>query len=395
MSIFERVKSNRNTIGLMGTCLINNILYMFLNTFMVAYFITLTNYDYRLISIYYILSFIGILLTFLLFGRIIKNKNQVGVFRSGIIFYCIYILVVALLKEKIVDYYMYLGFCYGIIQGLFWVAAHTLINEHTRNTENSFVSFKSILSKFLKVFFPVVFGASIQFTSFSYIARIVVILSLFQFIFSLLINDKEVINSKKYDLKEYINYIKSNKEFNTAYKVSACDGIVHYLLETLITILVVMTFKTTLSLGIITTICSFISILSVYVFQYKLKSNKIILGISNIAMVISVILLLVSINKITIIIYNLCNSIFLVLLMNTAETKCYDVINRDNKVVKDYIVEHQVTWQIILNISRIIGYIVLFIASLFNNMMVFKVLLVLVTIVIVFYSKLMIKLDER
>lgn len=111
-------------------------------------------------------------------------------------------------------------------------------------------------------------------------------------------------------------------------------------------------------------------------------------------MVISVILLLVSINKITIIIFNLCNSIFLVLLMNTAEQKSYDVINRDKKIVKDYIVEHQVTWQIVLNVSRIMGYVVLFIASLFNNMMVFKVLLVLVTIVIVFYSKLMIKLDE-
>lgn len=394
MSVFGRVKSNRNTIGLMGTCLINNILYMFLNTFMVAYFITLTNYDYRLISIYYILSFIGILLTFLLLGGIIKNKNQVGVFRSGIIFYCIYILVVALLKEKIVEYYMYLGFCYGIIQGLFWVAAHTLINEYTKNVENSFVSFKSMLSKFFKVFFPIVFGASIQFTSFSYIARIVVILSLLQFVFSLFINDKGKINSKKYDLREYIKYIKNNKEFNTAYKVSACDGIVHYLLETLITILVVMTFKTTLSLGIITTICSFVSILSVYVFQYKLKSNKTILSISSVVMVISVILLLVSINKITIIIFNLCNSIFLVLLMNTAEQKSYDVINRDKKIVKDYIVEHQVTWQIVLNVSRIMGYVVLFIASLFNNMMVFKVLLVLVTIVIVFYSKLMIKLDE-
>ena len=31
----------------MGTTLINNVLYMFLNTFMVAYFVTLTNYDYK------------------------------------------------------------------------------------------------------------------------------------------------------------------------------------------------------------------------------------------------------------------------------------------------------------------------------------------------------------
>lgn len=393
--MLENVKKNRNAIGLMGACLINNILYMFLNTFMVAYFITLTNYDYRLISIYYALSFVGILLTFLIFGGIIKNKNQVGVFRSGIILYCVYILTIALLKEKIVDYYAWLGIFCGVAQGLVWVAAHTLINEYTKNIENSFVSIKSIISKILKIFFPIIFGATIQLTSFSYIAKIVILLSLIQFSFSLLIEDKEKIHPKKYNLKEYVNYIKNNKRFKMAYKISACDGIVHYLLETLITILIVMTFKTTLSLGIITTICSICSILSVYIFQYKLKSNKTILKISSIAMVISVILLLLDTSKVTIIIYNLCNSIFLVLLMNTAETKNYDIINEDKKVIDDYIVEHQVIWQIVLNISRIIGYLVLFIASLFNNMIIFKVLLILVTIVIIFYSKLMINLDNK
>lgn len=57
--------------------------------------------------------------------------------------------------------------------------------------------------------------------------------------------------------------------------------------------------------------------------------------------------------------------------------------------------EHQITYQIALNIARISGYIVLFIASLFNNMVVFKALLFLVTIVIVIYAKLMISLNKE
>ena len=391
----EKIKSKRNIIGLIGSCLINNILYMFLNTFMVAYFITLTNYDYQKISIYYVLSFTGILLTFLIFGKIVKNKSQVIVFRSGIVLYLIYILIIALLKEKIIIYYIYLGFFYGIVQGLFWVAAHTLINEYTKNIENSFISIKSILSKISKIFFPIIFGASIQLTSFSYIAKIVLILSFVQFTFSLLIEDKKQINTKKYNLKEYIKYIKDNENFKNAYRISACDGIVHYLLETLITILIVITFKTTLSLGILTTIFSIFSMISVYIFQYKLKSSKNILRVSTIAMIISVIFILIDINKLTIIIYNLCNSLFLVLLMNNAETKGYEIIHEDKKVVDDYIVEHQVTWQIVLNISRIIGYLVLFVASIFNNLIIFKILLVLVTVVIVFCYILMVKLNKK
>lgn len=394
MGLINKVKENRNIIGLTGVCLINNILYMFVNTFMVAYFITLTNYDYRLISIYYALSFVGILLTFLACAKTIKNKSQVIILRSGIILYCVYILLLALLKDKIITYYASLGFFYGIVQGLFWVAGHTLINEYTKNVENAFISIKSILSKILKIFFPIIFGVSIQLTSFSYVAKIVLILSLIQFSFSLLIRDKEQISKKEYDLKEFIRYIKDNKKFKIVYQISMCDGIVHYLLETLITILIVMTFKTTISLGVLTTVFSICSMISVYIFQYKLKSNKNVLKTSYIFMIISVVLLLFNINKISIIIYNLCNSVFLVLLMNTAETKSYSIVNEDKKVIDDYIVEHQIIYQIALNIARISAYIVLFIVSLFNNMFVFKILLFLVTIVIVIYGRLMITLDK-
>lgn len=387
-------KLTKSAIGIMGSLLINNVLYMFVNTFMVAYFITLTNYDYKQISIYYVLSFIAILLTFLTFGRIIKNKNQVWVFRSGIIAYCLYILMLAFLKEKIVTYFAPLGFFYGIVQGLIWVAAHTLVNEHTQNNTNKFISFKSIISKILKIFFPIVFGVSIELTSFSYVAKIVILLSITQFIFSLFIEDKAKTYDKKYNLKEYINLVKNNDKFKTVYKLCICDGIVNYLLETLIVILTVMTFKTTISLGVITTITAICSILSVYIFQYKLKSNWKILKICNIMMVSSVLLLLINISKPTIIIYNICTAIFLVILSNTGDTKRYEIVSENEIVVKDYIVEHQVVCEAILNITRIIAYILLFVISLFNNIVLFKILLLLVTIVILIYSKLLIKLKK-
>ena len=387
-------KLSKSAIGIMGSLLINNVLYMFVNTFMVAYFITLTNYDYKQISIYYALSFIAILLTFLTFGRIIKNKNQVWVFRSGIIAYCLYILMLAFLKEKIVTYFAPLGFFYGIVQGLIWVAAHTLVNEHTQNNTNKFISFKSIISKILKIFFPIVFGVSIELTSFSYVAKIVILLSITQFIFSLFIEDKAKTYDKKYNLKEYINLVKNNDKFKTVYKLCVCDGIVNYLLETLIVILTVMTFKTTISLGVITTITAICSILSVYIFQYKLKSNWKILKICNIMMISSVLLLLINISKPTIIIYNICTAIFLVILSNTGDTKRYEIVSENEIVVKDYIVEHQVVCEAILNITRIIAYILLFVISLFNNIVLFKILLLLVTIVILIYSKLLIKLKK-
>lgn len=391
------MKSNDSLskIGLIGCSAINSLLYMFLNTFMVAYFITLTNYNYKLISIYYIMSFVFILLTFLLLGKIVKNKTQVIIYRIGIIMYCIYILLIALLKEEIINYYIYLGSFYGIVQGFFWVAGHSLTNEYAKDETNDFISIKSIIGKFLKIILPFILGISIELTSFSNVAKIILIFSVFELSFSFLIKDKQKINSKKYDLIEYIHYIKDNKTFKQFYGIIACDGIVSYLLDTLITILIVMNFKTMISLGTLTTIFSICSILSVYIFQRKLGNNNKILIISAMLMVLSVILLLIDINKVTIVIYNLIDSVFLVLLINNVETKRYEVVNNDQKVISDYLVEHQVASEVALNISRIIGYLILFIASLFNNMIIFKVLLIISTIFIIIYCYLMVKLSQK
>lgn len=387
-------KKLKNKIGLMGSCLMNNVLYMFLNTFMIAYFITLTNYNYKIISIYYILTFIFIMLTFLGLGKIIKNRDQIYTFRIGIVLHCIYVLVISVLKEDIVNYYFYLGMFYGIVQGVFWAPAHTLINEYVGKDSDKFVSIKTMIDKMLKILFPVIFGISIELTSFSYIARIVLIISFIQFVFSLLINDDSVISKKKYGLKQFILNFRNNVLLNTCYKMSFCDGIISYLLDTLITIVIVMTFKTTISLGFLTTLFAICSIISIYVYQNKIKNKKKCLLISCVGMAASIILLLININKITLVLYNLCAGVFLVILRNEAQAKRYNIISNIKEVENSYLVEYQVVSEVLLNIARIIGYSILFFASIFNNMILFKILLGLVIVVILFYSKYLIEMKD-
>ena len=217
-------------IGLMGSLLINSILYMFINTFMVAYFYTLTNYDYKIISVFYIMSFIFILVTFLSLGKIIKNKMQVPIFRFGIILYCIYVLTISLLKDNIINYYIYLGIFYGIVQGFLWSAGHLLVNEYANDVSNRFVSTKSMISKTLKIIFPFIFGTSIELTSFSNVATVVVILSIIQFSFSLLIKEKDLSKTKKYSLNNFIKYLKNNKKekLKDFYKIMFYEGISKY-----------------------------------------------------------------------------------------------------------------------------------------------------------------------
>lgn len=384
-----------NTIGLLGASLMNNVLYMFLNTFMVAYFITLTNYNYKLISVYYIVSFIFILITFLLLGIIVKNKKQIHIFRIGIVLHLLYVLLLAFLKEDIISYYILLGAFYGIAQGFFWGSGHTLINKYVGGKSDEFISVQSMIGRIFKIFFPIIFGASIELTSFSYIARVVIIIGLIELAFSFFVKEEKCIYKDKYNIKMFYKKFKSNKALKNYYKISSCDGVFNYLLETLVTILIVMTFKTTISLGFLTTLFAIFSIFSVFIYQNKVKNKSKMLKISTIGMILSILMLIFNISKITIVIYNLCAGFFLIILKNAAQSKRYTITNNIKEVEENYLVEHQFFSEFYLNISRIIGYAVLFVASLFNNMIVFKILLALVGVVILVFYRLMKSVDSE
>lgn len=384
-----------NAIGLLGASLMNNVLYMFLNTFMVAYFITLTNYDYKLISIYYIVSFISIIFTFLLLGKIIKSKKRIHIFRIGILLHLIYVLLLAFLKENIIDYYVLLGAFYGVAQGFFWGSGHTLINKYVGKESDKFISIQSIIGRIFKIFFPIIFGASIELTSFSYIARVVIIIGLIELIFSFFIKEEKEDYNNKYDIKKFYTKVKSNILLRDYYKISCCDGIFNYLLETLVTILIVMTFKTTISLGFLTTLFAVFSIFSVFIYQNKIKDKNKMLKISTIGMVLSILILILDISKISIVIYNFSAGIFLVILKNAAQAKRYTITSNIKDIQEEYLVEHQFFSELYLNVSRILGYTVLFIASLFDNMVIFKVLLALVGIIVLVFYKLMMNISKK
>lgn len=386
-------KLSRNEICLIGTNVINNILYMFINTFMVAYFFTIKNYDYKIISIYYIATFITVPICFWLLGDIVKTKNKVAVYRIGILLYCIYILTIAFLKERILDHYILLGVFYGIVLGVFWVAGHVLTNEVVgkEKTSKRFVSIKSIIGKVCNIIFPVIFGASIELTSFFYIAKIIIPISIVQLIFSLFIKEEQNNKNENFNIIKYIGYIKKNnsEKVKTLYKIMFYEGIANYLLATLITIVIVMTFKSTLNLGILTTIFTIFSIVSVYIFQrvYKNKKPKKIIIVCAAMLFVSVICLLFKINKTTVIIYNLVNSIFMVLLINYADMKRYNSAEDYKEIKEKYLVEHQVVSEIALEASRVLGYSVLFVISLLDNIVYLKILLIIVTICIMLYAK--------
>jgi hypothetical protein len=152
-------------------------------------------------------------------------------------------------------------------------------------------------------------------------------------------------------------------------------------LEILMTILIFNSFKTNMNLGIITSITTILSMIFVYIYGkiYKNRDDKRMIMISSILPVISVLILLVWRNNITIIIYNVCYVIFTSLLLLIREIRLYNI--SDSYIIdKNNQCEFFAIREVILNCGRVLGYLMLLFAGLSGSNLILNIVMVLLTL---------------
>lgn len=359
---------------------------LFSDTFLVAYFLKITNESISKIAIYYIIVFIMLCTGNVILGKIIKThpSKAKSIMCIGMIVKAIFILSIVILGDNISNYYVCIAIFYGISESLYW-CSHELIYIDVTNNKNrqNYMSIKKILSKIIKIVFPIILGTSIELYSFTKIAIYVFALTVVQIIVALCIKTN-IQNNKKstYNLKKLFKYIKENKlEKVKAYNLSAIAyGIVESSISTLIVIITIMTFKTSFSLGVLTTIFNIFAMISLMLYNkyYNKNTAKRILGLCSIIMVIGVVGLLVDINRITLIIYNFCYIITFSIFDAVYNTRKGDLVKECK--LQEYREEYIGYTSIGIGSGRIIGYILMLLVSFANNIVWFKVLLAIVTL---------------
>lgn len=362
--------------------LIYTITALFAETFLIAYFLKITNENIVQIALYYIivkgLNGIGLILI----GYFIKGKPTVRtkILSLGIIIRAIFILFIVLLGNNLSSYFVIVAIFCGISETLYW-STHELIFIDVTNNDNrkDYMSIKKILSTIVKIVAPLVLGSTIELYSFTKIAIYVFVLSVIQIIISLQISPNEFNSTdektEKYDIKAYLKELQKYKKpkLNAYYKSNLVYGIIEDPMSTLVTIITVMTFKTSLNLGILTTIFSICSIIALYLYKryYNKNNSKIILAICSTLIFVGAIGLVINIEKSTLIIYNFACTVSLCIFDVIFNTQKGNLIKECN--IEKRNVEHVMLNGFITDISRVIGFSFILIAGLINNMIVFKI----------------------
>lgn len=370
---------------------------IFSSTFLVAYFLKITNESIGKIAIYYIIVFFLLSSGNVLLGSIIKkypSKAKI-IMCSGMVVRALFILSIVILGDKISDYYVWIAIFYAIGESLYW-CSHELIYIDVTNNKNrkNYMSIKKISGKIIKIISPIILGTSIELYSFTKIAIYVFALTIIQIIVALLIKT-DIQNNKKstYNLRNFFKYIKDNKlEKIKAYNLSAIAyGIAESSISTLIVIITIMTFKTSFNLGVLTTIFNIFAMISLIIYNkfYNKNTAKRILGLCSVIMILGVFGLLIDINRITLIIYNFCYITTFCIFDAVYNTRKGDLVKECK--IEDFREEYIGYTSIGIGIGRVIGYLLMLLVSFANNIVWFKSLLAIVTLFAPVYCYLNVK----
>ena len=378
----KKIKSEQNIIIIMDA--IKKIMTIFLGPFLTAYFISTSTNSILNIAIYYIFTYATMALSTLVVAALAEKRNRIKIFRIGIILNFIYILIIILLKEKIINYLPIISILYGISSSCYYFPYNLFIINKVKNTERTNYMVKLFITiSVVGILFPIIFGSIITITNYILTAVIVLFISLIQIILSFFITDNHNGDLEEYNLKKAWLELKKNKQVINCLAgeffigMNICNGA----LETVMVILILNSFKTNINLGIITSIATLLSILVVKIYGliYNKRDDKKVIIISSIIPVISLIIFLILKTNTTVIIYKFSYVIFAEILSLVRKIKIFNLSN--SKIVnKSNQCEFNAIREVTLNVGRVTGYTLLLLAGLTQSAVVLNIVTIILTL---------------
>lgn len=378
----KKIKTEQNIIIIMDA--IKKIMTIFLGPFLTAYFISTSTNSILNIAIYYIFTYATMALSTLVVAALAEKRNRIKIFRIGIILNFIYILIIILLKEKIINYLPIISILYGISASCYYFPYNLFIINKVKNTERTNYMVKLFITiSVVGILFPIIFGSIITITNYILTAVIVLFISLIQIILSFFITDNHNGDLEEYNLKKTWLELKKNKQVINCLAgeffigMNICNGA----LETVMVILILNSFKTNINLGIITSIATLLSILVVKIYGliYNKRDDKKVIIISSIIPVISLIIFLILKTDTTVIIYKFSYVIFAEILSLVRKIKIFNLSN--SKIVnKSNQCEFNAIREVTLNVGRVTGYTLLLLAGLTQSAVVLNIVTIILTL---------------
>lgn len=364
---------------LFGLRILKSILNNFVEVFLVLYFLTVSNSNIMPLGIYKLVAMITVWLVIFLVRNHCKSEGRIIFLRIGIILYFIYFLAIIILKEKVVDYIYLIGFLYGLEEGFYYSVYNMVESDGVENKDRAkYIGSYTVVKNIISIIFPLIFGSMIKTSGFITATVFAAFIVILEIILSNIFHDNNIPKNNKTNFKEFKKITKNHKEFKRIIECKICGGLTYSegALSYVITIYIIKIFSESVSLGIFTSIFSAISAIIGFLFVKTIKPkhyNKLMIYTSTITIILLCVMLM-NCNFITIILYNLFQTISRG-LTDLIDEKNISNYSNIKELKQEYKVEYFLSNETALFIGRVISN-VLFIFMAFTNTNIIMVIFV-------------------
>lgn len=339
--------------------ILKNILTNFVDSFLVLYFLDISDSNILPLGIYKLVAIITIYSVIFLARNFAKSEHRANLMRIGIVLDFVYFLTIVLLKDKVVNYIYLVGLLYGLEEGFYYSVYNILESDGITNEERAkFAGTYTATESILSILFPLIFGSLIYTTGFLKSLVVVFIIAAIRIILSFKYKDTNVPKSNKTNMKEYFNLTRKDKKFKQMYVVEFFNGIVYSeaAFSYIVTIYIIKVFSNSFSLGVFTSIFSIVTFIIGILFAKFIKKQHYAktMKISMIFTIVFLILMVFECNAVTIVLFNLFQTISKK-LKNLIIGNNQGNLSNDNKIRKEYKTEYWLANETSLVIGRVIS----------------------------------------
>lgn len=325
------------------------------------------------IGVFYLVSYFVLTLSYVLSGHVLKRINKSIFVSIGACLLTVVVLMIYLMGDSIFTFVPLIGVVYGIAWGFFSSGFNNLISETISSKHQvRFFAVKKILFQLTYIIFPISLGLIIDNINFSFMALIMLVLCALLIIFSCFIKPKKTYK-QTFQLKKFGSMLlkksEETKPLWLMYIVSFFRGASFDCFTTLITIFVMRAFNSNTSLGMLQSIFTACSLLTMaFYLKYYRKRRIKAFAIPTIVLVTCTIIgILISTNEISIICFYAVYAILNVILMSISDSRRAGVVRQLS--LHSHMLESNAFVEFFLGAGRIVSTLALLMSGIFDGLL--------------------------
>lgn len=366
---------------------LSKMISIFLNTFLAAYFYKITQQNIFYLSLYNMIGWFVATIGAFWNADFIKRKNKMNVYRFGTLIQIVYIFIIILMKEKIVNYVWLIGIIYGISVATIGFPFNMIKSEQISNQERSrYLGYEVVATESVNLIVPILLGAYITARSYEVTAGLILVFAILKLILSFFIQNKNV-QTSQINLRKMWQIFAKDENLKKLYLIEFLKGFNRYgVMSLVVSLLMIYQTENDLELGSWTSLFSLFTIISMYLFgkYYHEAQKRKMLEVSAIVTIASFIYIAFSVNLVSVVAYNIAYAVFMNIILNITEKDLFDYANRE-PFAKELNTEYFVLRELFLNIGRIVGYSILLVAvGITQNLEMLSILFFIIMISVLF-----------